>query len=232
MSDTQMAIKKAKQYTVVGIKMGKFDDDLERLFKVIQRRRASIGQLRVLSINPNAMLSNEDPNTESNQTYAEGDYTPTYTWPMNQEHLKGEAVRVYDRIMNDTDNGGKSQPELTVLGAHNSARGTVGVGESYFYKDQLIGRIVAITDDYATDNGIAVAYVESIARRNLTCRVLSTSVLATNRKVNAVRAKARAQTVVIPPDAIADVYMHRSVDDIDPLRRLVDTGQTYVNINY
>lgn len=229
---TNQGIRKPKQYTIKGIKMGRFDEDLDRLLRTVQRRRADIGQIKVIRVGPGGTFTPEEPpeNVEAvNVTPERGGsstgYAPTYTWPFNQDKLPANKLDVLDFLYAHRQDDEASQAPLVRY--NYNASGSVNVGEYNFLKAQLTGRIVALHDQAAAETGVAVMFVESIARRNLTGYPLLVSRLASTRKYNSTRNKAsRGETFSVPPESLADVYI-----DSDPLKGIVNKGETGVYPN-
>lgn len=221
---TEQGIKKPKQYTIKGIKLGRFDDDLDRLLRVVQRRRADLGQIKVIRVGPSGFV----PETIQDSPIAENsgpDQSPvTYAWPYNQDKLSSERANVLDFIHAHLNDDEMSQKPLT---RYNYNRyGTVNVDGTFFAKSELEGRIVTCHDTAAAETGLAALYVKSVARRNLTCFPLMASRLTSPRKYSAVRKKsAEGATVVIPPENLADVY---TTDDA--LKWLIRDGETGINV--
>lgn len=229
---TNQGIRKPKQYTIKGIKMGRFDEDLDRLLRTVQRRRADIGKIKVIRVGPGGTFTPEEP-PENESVEAvnvtperEGSFTgyvPTFTWPFNQDKLPTSKLDVLDFIHAHLRDDEASQAPLVRY--TYSASGSVSVGDYYFSKAQLTGRIVALTDEAATESGVAAMFVESVARRNLTGYPLMASRLASTRKYNSVKNKGhRGESIIVSPSDLADVYTTS-----DPLKAVLDTGKTGIN---
>lgn len=229
---TNQGIRKPKQYTIKGIKMGRFDEDLDRLLRTVQRRRADIGQIKVIRVGPGGTFTPEEtPEHESVEAVnvtpeREGSfegYVPSFQWPFNQDKLPTNKLDVLDFIHSHLRDDEASQAPLKRYDYNLS--GSVSVGDYYYSKDQLVGRIVALHDGAAAETGVAVMFVESVARRNLTGYPLIASRLASARKYSSVKSKGhRGEKFSVPPESLADVYTTG-----DPLKAVIDKGMTGID---
>ena len=190
-------IKKPTQYTVKGIRLGKFDDDLDRLLRAVQRRRAAIGAVHVINIGKPP----EPASSEADEAPSSGMNEPLMKWDYNGDKLPDPHRHMIDKF----HDGSYNHVDLTRRAF--SVAPSICVNDVFFRKTELVDRVIALHDDAASETGFSILYVVSIARRNLTCLPLMLSAArASTRTYNAARKKALSgQTVVIKPEQVADL---------------------------
>lgn len=201
-------IKTPTQYTLKGIKMGLFDDDLGKLFRTVQRRRAALGEINVINIGKVAELPTIDDDSASDSEYR---------WEFNDdivcEDLK--LANIVSMYRQTTDRDSALLPKIPSF--YTRFNGSISVGDRYYSKNSLVGRIVFLTPEAQQNTGYKILLVASVARRNLACWPLWISNdHASTRKRRAARSNP-GQTVNVRPDDVFDFTERYQTSDRDPM---------------
>lgn len=223
------APRKAKQYTILGILNGAYDDDLDKLLRAIQKRRVNTGKVRVLSptsftakpkksaptaINDMEVLDDDEAEVHRLVFGRTGHRAPD-TFDAPEKVTKGTQAEWFLRYV--------ARHAFHPDSSHNRAYtsrypGTFAIerdnGNQVFYsKSNLEGQVLTVHPEHLDHAGFRFLLCTSVGRRRISGIPLD---YLTRRKRTIHDACVSGKDISAPPETFLDF-----LTDADPMQVLV-----------